>query len=377
MKRYLDAGRDQISDHKEKQSEVGIVHMLQRASGMRLELSEDEIKKFRFYREFLKLSKNYKSLCSLINEKKKKYPFEDELIHSWCICDNYLRFPFEDWVQKAFSDEELLLKFNRDVNVKTVLSGVFPLFQDVFNDGFEDVLHRVRLFYELNNTVGLKSPDDTILSISAEAHRFYSNDDSPVFLREHSDHLMFYMDLAREGCTESIFGGHEYRYLVRINPDAPVQLIMDSFKDYLTEVCPKSATNSRIAATKPFYTTGKLQFEKYSEVLAFVHSQTKYKTKREAIEKTMDTDFKKCENYDTRKKTYYNKLNKAKEYIHQAECGIFPDAGKVSDRKKKVKKPCESEYAKIAHLVEAKKKAKEASFNKDLSLNDFVIRSEK
>ena len=242
--------------------------MLQRASVIRLELSEDEIEKFRFYREFLKLSKNYKALCSIINEKKKKYPFEDELIHSWCICDNYLRFPFEDWVQKAFSAEELLLEFNHCVNIKTVLSGVFPLFQDVFNEDFEDVLHRVRLFYELKNTVGIKSPDDTILSISAEAHRFYSNEDSPVFLREHSDNLMFYMDLAREGRSESIFGGQEYKYLVRINPNAPAHLIMDSFKDYLTDVCPKSATNSWGAAVKPFYTTGKLQLKKYPKVFS-------------------------------------------------------------------------------------------------------------
>ena len=91
----------------------------------------------------------------------------------------------------------------------------------------------------------------------------------------------------------------------------------------------------------------------------------------------MNTDFKTCGNYDSCKRSYYTILKKAEDYIHQAECGLFPDAEKVSVRKKKVRRPCESEYAKIAHLVDAKKKAKEVSFNKDLSLNDFVICSEK
>lgn len=117
---------------------------------MPLPLTPDEIKKYYYWREFLLRSKKYKILCEIVRSKRPHNPLPVEIEHSWCPLNEKHHSLYYDWIDRAFSWDELRSPFSRAQNLTNldVLECIYPLFQDAFCEPFVKVEHKIKLFHE-------------------------------------------------------------------------------------------------------------------------------------------------------------------------------------------------------------------------------------
>ncbi|WP_320173414.1 hypothetical protein [Maridesulfovibrio sp.] len=333
-------------------------------------MTKIEIEKFKYFRKFLLLSENYKSLCLLVNEKKKAFPFEDELIRSWCPATGemndkkQLMRPFEDWVYQAFEDEELDQIYCEGMTIKDALKGVYPLFQDIFNEDFEYLLHRLKLFYEIHTFKGIEPAKDNIKGMIYEAYRLLDSDPERISAKFFYDKLYDYID----GCCVSDFSSGE-----RIDPDiesylqvdlmAPIDQIRKDFDRFLKENYKSRIGRSYYIGQRPFFTTGNRSPAFWENILEVHELFLECGTKDSTIERQAGVSKDFNEDYVSMRATLDNNINAVDSFIEQAERGVFPEAqkdkkkekGKKNAKGSKVKNP---EYSKIEHLIKVKEEAK-------------------
>ncbi|WP_321400609.1 hypothetical protein [Maridesulfovibrio sp.] len=331
MDSYFDIDRHQMPVHKVK---------------------PNEIEKFRYFREFLKRSERYKKLCDLVNETKRTAPFENELIRSWCCYGNDLGKPYRDWVWENISEEVREQPYNQEMSIDEALETVYGLFQDVFNDPFEDVIHRVKLFYEFYEIRGVYGVRESVMDLIGTAQRHNGKQGQLVDTWEVQSNISRYLDATQEGDG---YCWNPLQTAFIINPHVSKEVILKDFKHVLdrVHVGPEGRASQ---GTKPFFTTGQIQLKFYQKCLDAYDALASAENKDKAVEKMMETNKENDGKYDSHVRTFNKLIRAAERFIEDAESGVFPkslsESKKPRFRKKSARK--QSEYSKIEHIVKRK-----------------------
>lgn len=317
---------------------------------MPYKLKPSELKKYQYWREFLLRSNRYRKLCEFINTRKKTAPFDDELIYSWCPINDHLRKPYLDWLYRNINKDERNTKFDPTTTYDDILMGIYPLFQDVFKEPFSKVEHRVKLFYELNGWKAVECAKSTILGLLTDS--FSKNRIHDSKLRHTKDIYLDFLDY-----LDGIYGGQllDINKIVSINTRYPKQTIKDQFNKYLDTIFDKQVIAGGSPSIKPFFSSGNLNFSRFEDCLQAFDAKNG-RSIEEAYKIIFPTATER--EHETNLKTLKNRLKRADHYIQNSEHGIFPGYLKPSNKNSKNKPKLKPEYDKIAHLIEAKKKAK-------------------
>jgi hypothetical protein len=314
------------------------------------DLEPDELNKYYYWRQFLLRSKRYKELCAFISEKRQRHPF-DELVASWCpvVGHDDLMRPYLDWITDHISAEELKKPFDDELTYGDILESYYPLFQDVFNEPFSRVEHRLKLFYELDNANAIGNAKSNMTSLLTCSFSCNKTHDSPI--RHTKDIYFDFKDY-----IHGIFGQQivDVDHIITINTHYPKALIEKQFKEYLRKLLEKASPPC--PWVQPYYTQGRRGLTAWEDCIEAYDISIVMPdlTPSEIVDviKTPKTP-------GLNKTNFTNRLDNFEMYLIRAERGSFPAPvpGKNENTvpAANTNQPS-NEYDKIAHLVEARKR---------------------
>ena len=252
--------------------------------------------------------------------------------------------PYLNWVTDHITAEELNTPYDEELTYLDILESYFPLFQDVFNEPFSEVEHRIKLFYELDDTRAIGDAKSEMVTLLASSFKANKERTSPI--RHTRDIYLDFKDY-----INGIFGVQviDLEKIILINTMYPQKAIEDQFKKFLTSIYEKERSHG-CPWLQPYYTQGRKDFSAWESSI-------------EAYDiKSNNSKDGKTENalaLNITPRAFDKRIESAEDYILRAEKGVFPARlGKKSNvLKKKLssKSPLTSEYGKISHLIEAKR----------------------
>lgn len=292
---------------------------------IRPELTDDIVDRFQLWREFLLLSENYKKLCLFIETKKEEHPWRDPIIKLWSPVEKTFDRPYFYWLRDAISENEYDQIYDEESGTTfgMILESLYPLFQNVYANDFNDVKERIQVFYQRADfeSISLISPAlNNILHILTTHPMYHTS--------RRNEHV----------CAGDLFQSLIEHFqnnvgkfnLISVNPNNfgyGEGLLLKEFKQYLSSHDYKPFHPKIVPHRwEPFIPATPYSKPKMQARLSAIKSKQAGLSRSQAIEKLFPNDSRderiKEGNYDTY-------IRQAYKIIKNAELGDFPgDYGK-------------------------------------------------
>lgn len=280
-----------------------------------------------YWRKFLLRSKKYEMVCEAIRETKESVGWPEQF-NNWVLSNGELNYDYLDWVIDKDINTKAKQKFaQRRLQFSSHLTAnIYPLFQDIFRNDFEDTWRRVLIYYTdasspkaVRDGVGAVAElfEGVEIGLTATLQReptlkeFKEEYFSALAQRDKSRRLL---SVASFGYTKNKivadFRNELSKLFVRVGSDKPSRLIQFSWAIY-----------------EP---TGSIIPDQLDLYLKSYDAKAGMASTREAmrlIYPELDPDI--SENYEEYERSFRRHCAKANQLIRNAEIANFP--GKISN----------------------------------------------
>lgn len=282
---------------------------------------------YSYWREFLLRSKKYEMVCEAIRETKESVGWPEQF-KNWVTSNGELNYDYLEWVIDNDINTKAKHKFAQNgLQFSSHLTAsIYPLFQDIFRNDFEETWNRVLIYY-----TGASSPKAVYDGVRAVAELFegveiglsatLQHEPSLKEFKEEFFSALVQLDKSRRLLSVASFGYTKNK-------------IVSDFRDELSKLF------VRVGSDKPsrliqypwaiYEPTGSITPEQFNKYLKSYDAKAGTASTREAmrlIYPELDPDV--SENYEEYERSFRRHCAKAKRLIQNAEIANFP--GKITN----------------------------------------------
>jgi hypothetical protein len=281
---------------------------------------------YHYWREFLLRSKKYAIVCEAIREMKENVGCPEQF-KNWTINNGEMNAGYIEWAMNNNVNTKVMrLSTQRGVQFSSqLIISIYPLFQDIYLNDFDDVWHRVETYY-----TDTSHPKTIYDGVGAVAELFGYVEHSLYATLKHEPSLAEF----KEEYFAALSRFDQSRRLLSVAPFGyPKNKIVADFREELSRLF------VRVGADKPsrlvqfpwaiYEPTGPIIPEQLDVYLKAFDAKESAASPREALLQMYPTlDFGTSENFEDCERSFRRHCAKAKRLIQNAETANFP--GKIT-----------------------------------------------